>query len=98
MNGFVRRFNSQHQMIDEIPLSQVIFRPTEAYNQQMGGIDTLVMGFLLTPAAKFDIMVNDVLRNHLFEIKTADGQGKITYTNYISLFIVFVLLSTNQTF
>lgn len=67
VNGFVRRFDAQHQMIDEIPLSRVIFRPSEAYNQQMGGLDTLLLGFLLTPAAKFDAMFSDVLQNHLFE-------------------------------
>ena len=74
VNGFVRRFNAQHQMIDEISLSRVIFRPMEAYNQQMGGVDTLIMGFLLTPAAKFDSMFNDILRNHLFEAEPANSK------------------------
>ncbi len=77
VNGFVRRFNNQHQMIEEIPVSRVIFRPIEAYNQQMGGLDTLIFGFLLTPSAKFDSMFNDVLRNHLFETETLDHQGRL---------------------
>jgi hypothetical protein len=62
-------------MIDEISLSRVIFRPIEAYNQQMGGLDTLLLGFLLTPSAKFDSMFNDILRNHLFEAEKLDHQG-----------------------
>ncbi len=89
VNGFVRRFNSHHQMIDEIPLSRVIFRPIEAYNQQMGGIDTLIMGFLLTPAAKFDSMFNDILRNHLFEAEPLNRQGRFNqFINFMSNFSI----------
>lgn len=76
VNGFLRRFNSQHQLIEEISLSQLLFRPFEAYNQQMGGLDTLIFGLLLTPASKFDSMVNDVLRNHLFEAETVNPQAQ----------------------
>lgn len=64
-------------MIEEISLSQVIFRPIEAYNQPMGGLDTIIMGFLLTPASKFDSIFNDVLRNHLFEAPKLDRSGLI---------------------
>lgn len=72
----VRRANNQHQIIEEIPLSDVIFRPIEAYNQPMGGLDTLIMGFLITPASKFDSILNDVLRNHLFEASSVNQQGR----------------------
>jgi len=41
----------------------------------MGGLDTLIFGLLLTPASKFDSMINDVLRNHLFEADTVNPQG-----------------------
>ncbi len=68
-------------MIEEIPLFRVIFRPIEAYNQKMGGLDTLIFGFLLTPSAKFDSMVTDVLRNHLFEAEKLNHQGRIDYTD-----------------
>ena len=63
-------------MIDEIPLSRAIFRPSEAYNQQMGGLDTLLLGFLLTPAAKYDAMFSDVLQNHLFEAEQPLRTGR----------------------
>jgi hypothetical protein len=62
-------------MIEEIPLSRVIFRPIEAYNQEMGGLDTIILGFLLTPSSKFDSMISDVLRNHLFEAEKLDRTG-----------------------
>ncbi len=67
VNSFVRRCDNQYKIIGELPLSHVIFRPVEAYNQQMGGIDTLTFGYLLTPASKFDPMINNILRNHLFQ-------------------------------
>ncbi len=92
MNGFVRRFNNQHKLIDEIPLSHVIFRPTEAYNQQMGGLDTLVFGYLLTPSAKFDPMFSNILRNHLFEAEKLNHTGKLN--KRINRFVSFYF-STN---
>lgn len=62
-------------MIEELSLSRIIFRPIEAYNEPMGGLDSLVMGYLLTPASKFGSMFNDVLRNHLFEAPNLDKEG-----------------------
>jgi hypothetical protein len=64
-------------LIEEIPLSHVIFRPKEAYNHQMGGLDTLVFGYLLTPSAKFDSMFSNILRNHLFEAEKLNHTGKL---------------------
>ena len=60
----------------------MIFRPIEAYNQPMGGLDTLIMGFLLTPASKFDSILNDVLRNHLFEASSVNRQGEWNEENF----------------
>lgn len=77
VNSFVRRLDNHHQMIEEIPLSRVIFRPIEAYNQQKGGLDTLIFGFLLTPSAKFDPMFNNILRNHLFEAEKLSHPGSL---------------------
>jgi Animal haem peroxidase len=67
VNNYVRRFNTQRKMIEEMPLADIIFSPVEAYNQPMGGLDTLLLGLLFTPSSKFDPMFSDLLRNHLFE-------------------------------
>jgi hypothetical protein len=77
VNSFVRRANNQHKIIEEISLSRVIFRPIEAYNHRMGGIDTLILGYLLTPSSKFDSMLNNILRNHLFQAEKADPLGRL---------------------
>ena len=72
----MRRFNHHHRILDEIPLPDVIFTPAEAYNHQKGGLDTLLLGMLLTPSSKFDPAVADTLRNHLFEaIKRGNPSG-----------------------
>jgi len=43
----------------------------------MGGLDTLIFGYLLTPSSKYDSMFNDVLRNHLFQAEKLDHQGRL---------------------
>ncbi|UJR29119.1 hypothetical protein I4U23_010333 [Adineta vaga] len=72
VNGFLRRYNNQHEFLDEIPLPHFIFRPYEAYNKQKGGLDSIIFGLLLTTSAKFDPMFSNVLRNHLFEAEKLD--------------------------
>ncbi|CAF3865416.1 unnamed protein product [Rotaria sordida] len=72
INDFVHRSNNQHRMIKELPLSHVIFRSIETFNQQIGGIDTLMFRYLPALSGKFDSMLNDVLRNHLFEAKKSN--------------------------
>ena len=42
----------------------------------MGGIDTLTFGYLLTPASKFDSMLNNILRNHLFQADKLNHTGR----------------------
>ncbi|CAF0855202.1 unnamed protein product [Adineta ricciae] len=69
VNGFLRRYNNRHELLDELSLADLIFRPVEAYNTQMGGLDSFIFGLLLTPAGKYDSMFSNVLRNHLFEAK-----------------------------
>lgn len=80
-------------MTEEIPLSRVIFRPLEAYNQQKGGLDTLIFGFLLTPSAKFDSMFSSVLRNHLFEAEKVHHPGNflvlLIMIYYVKFFFIF---------
>jgi hypothetical protein len=61
----------------------------------MGGLDTLIFGFLLTPSAKFDSMFSDILRNHLFEAEKLDRPGRLYKS--IDLIINFYF-STNETF
>ncbi len=89
--------NNRHQILEEIPLSRVIFRPIEAYNQQMGGLDTLIFGYLLTPSSKYDSMFNDILRNHLFQAEKLYNQGR-DYTNKNKKFNYLFYFSTNKTF
>ncbi len=88
--------NNRHQIVEEIPLSRVIFRPIEAYNQQMGGLDTLIFGYLLTPSSKYDSMFNDVLRNHLFQAEKLDHQGRLYKQKKINLIIYFILVQTKR--
>ena len=75
VNGFLRRYNSRHELLDELSLADLIFRPVEAYNTQMGGLDSFIFGLLLTPAGKYDSMFSNVLRNHLFEAKNMTQPG-----------------------
>jgi peroxidase len=49
-------------------LSEIIFRPHEAYNKKKGGLDTIIEGLLYTPSAKYDAVFSEALRNHLFEV------------------------------
>ncbi|CAF1476604.1 unnamed protein product [Adineta steineri] len=67
VNSFLRRLNNQYEFIEDISLSQLFFRPAEAYNQQKGGMDSFIYGLLFTPSSKFNPMFNNILRNHLFE-------------------------------
>lgn len=61
--------------MNEIQLSDIIFNPTEAYNTVQGGLDTLLLGLLLTPASKYDPKFDDLLRNHLFEAQKRNQSG-----------------------
>jgi hypothetical protein len=72
INDFVHRFNNQHKMIKELPLSHAISRSIETFNQQIGGIDTLMFRYLPALSDKFNSILNDVLRNHLFEAKKSN--------------------------
>jgi len=64
-------------MIKELPLSHVIFRSIETFNQQIGGIDTLMFRYLPALSDKFDSILNDVLRNHLFEAKKSNHSCRL---------------------
>ncbi|CAM4877153.1 unnamed protein product [Rotaria socialis] len=95
-NHFVHCFNSQHKMIKESPLSDVIFCSIEAFNQQISRIDTLMFRYLPALSGKFDSMLNDVLRNHVFEAKTKSNHAcTLKKQKYIEL--VTALCSTNKT-
>ncbi|CAF1439757.1 unnamed protein product [Rotaria sordida] len=86
INDFVHRSNNQHKMIKELPLSHVIFRSIETFNQQIGGIDTLMFRYLPALSGKFDSMLNDVLRNHLFEAKKSNHACRLKKEKYIELY------------
>ncbi|CAF3199783.1 unnamed protein product [Rotaria socialis] len=95
-NHFVHCFNNQHKMIKEFPLSDVIFCSIEAFNQQISRIDTLMFRYLPALSGKFDSMLNDVLRNHVFEAKTKSNHAcTLKKQKYIEL--VTALCSTNKT-
>ncbi|CAF3451461.1 unnamed protein product [Rotaria socialis] len=95
-NHFVHCFNSQHKMIKESPLSDVIFCSIEAFNQQISRIDTLMFRYLPALSGKFDSMLNDVLHNHVFEAKTKSNHAcTLKKQKYIEL--VTALCSTNKT-
>lgn len=38
-----------------------------------GGLDSIFLGLLNDPAAKFDSQLSNTLQNHLFEVKNSDG-------------------------
>ncbi|CAF3477124.1 unnamed protein product [Rotaria socialis] len=95
-NHFVHCFNSQHKMIKEFPLSDVIFCSIETFNQQISRIDTLMFRYLPALSGKFDSMLNDVLRNHVFETKAKSHHAcTLKKQKYIEL--VTALCSTNKT-
>lgn len=75
VNDFLRRYDSFHRMIDEIPLSRLILNVTEAYSMNRGRLNTFMFGLLLTPAAKYDTQFNELMRNELFEVQRRTRKG-----------------------
>jgi peroxidase len=68
------RFNANGQpMSTPVVLSDLIFRPVEAYNAPAGGLESIFVGLFNEPARKFDSHLADTLQNHLFEFRLSDG-------------------------
>lgn len=69
------RSNIDNSKLDEVDLSSILFRPVEAFNAQMGGLESILAGLLNDAAMKFDTSFSDVMQNHLFEFKGVDGRN-----------------------
>ncbi|CAM4845059.1 unnamed protein product [Rotaria magnacalcarata] len=57
----------------------------EIFNQQISRIDTLIFRDLPAPSGKFDLILNDVLRNHVFEAKKLNQACTLKKQKYIEL-------------
>ncbi|CAF1248543.1 unnamed protein product, partial [Rotaria magnacalcarata] len=55
------------------------------FNQQISRIDTLIFRDLPAPSGKFDSILNDVLRNHVFEAKKLNQACTLKKQKYIEL-------------
>lgn len=68
------RYNKNNMVMSpSVQISDIIFRPVEAYNKEAGGLDSLFLSAINEPPSKFDTNIADHLQNHLFEVKVSDN-------------------------
>jgi len=65
--------SQNNRMGSPVQLSDIIFRPVEAYNAAEGGIDGILEGLLKDQTSKYDTHFAHTLQNRLFEFKLSDG-------------------------
>lgn len=68
ISNHYHRYNKANELIDEeLTFSDINFKSEEAYNTQMGGVDSIVMGLINTLTARVDLSIASDLQNNLMD-------------------------------
>lgn len=83
VKGKYMRADKYYNIKSEMNLNSMFFRANHIYDDEKGGLDSIVRGLLKDTVSKVDAHISDDLTKHLFE--TFDSKGRPSYFDLMAI-------------